>query len=312
MPIQVSATLAVPGNAVNITVNGAFILPYEVALSASWNTSFAVSAKGLASFLVTFGTPAPAGGGTLDYSVYNAVIVPPPPVSPAGGAVTSNLSDYLTETRRLLRDSNGTLYTDTDLTSFINRAIRLRDLDLGMNRLRIAFTLTAGQFDYPIATVTTTGVVLDGNANAIPQDILSIIVIPLGPATSSIRYPLARWPYTKLAFLLSTSFPTYPVVYAMYGASTIFIAPPPAQAYPAEFDFICYSPNLVNAGDTDMMPYPWTEPVTYMAASLAKVQVQRFDEAQGFGEMYAKAMNRVRGRARSIAVSNPWSDLPRK
>ena len=225
-------------------------------------------------------------------------------------ALLTSLSSYLADTRRLLRDGTPILYSDDDLKAYINRAIRQRDLDLGKNRVRMTFTLTAGVFDYPFATIASGGVVVDGNTNAILQDIFSIIVMPIGGAASSTRVPLGRWPYTKLAPLLSTNIPTYPVRYAIYGPSTVMIGPPPAFNYPAEFDFIAYSPDLVNLTDTDIMPYPWTDPVPFMAASIAKVGAQRFDEAKEFGALYADRMNRARPGSR-IVISNPWSDLPR-
>jgi hypothetical protein len=225
-------------------------------------------------------------------------------------ALLTTLSAYLTATRQLLRDSSGSLYTDADLTAFLNRAMRQRDLDLGLNRIRILQALTTGVYDYTFAAIAATGTVLDGNSNAILQDLLSITVIPLGGASSSVRYPLARWPYSKLAFMLSTSYPTYPVCYALYGPTTIMFAPPPAQNYQTEFDFTCYSPDLVNPTDADIMPYPFTDPVPFMAAAFAKMQAQRFDEAESFSGVYKERMNRVRARSRSIAVANPWSDIP--
>lgn len=220
------------------------------------------------------------------------------------------LSDYRTQTRRLLRDSTGALYTDSDLTEFINRAMRQRDEDLGYNRLLMSFTLVASTFRYSYSTIASGGAVLIGSASAVIQNVRSIIIMPLGGATSSVRYPLGRWPYSKLAFLLSTSFPTYPVVYALYGPSTIVLAPPPAGNYAAEFDFIAYSTDLVATSDQDILPYPYTDLVPFMAASFAKVQAQRFDEANQFEEQYMKRLMRVRGHVRDFAVANPLSDIP--
>ena len=227
-----------------------------------------------------------------------------------GSGIYSALSDYLTAVEALLRDATLSLYTSADLTSFINRAMQQRDLDLGLNRLRVSFTLTSGTSDYSFASINAGATVLDGNTNVNLQDVLSIIVIPLGTASSAVRYPLQRWPYTKLAPLLSTTYPTYPIAYSVYGASNIILGPPPAGNYPSEFDFICYSPNLVNSTDQDPMPYPFTDPVPFLAASFAKMQAQRFDEAERFGAIYAERMNRVRARARPISVRNPWDDFP--
>jgi hypothetical protein len=224
----------------------------------------------------------------------------------------SALSDYLAATRRLLHDPAGALYTTPDLTEFINRAIRQRDLDLGINRVRLSMTLTAGVSDYPFATIASAGTVMDGSTNAILMDVMSIFVMPLGTPGSSVRYPLARWPFSKLSYLLSSAYPSYPSCYAVYGSSTIIMGPAPAQNYPAEFDFTASSPDLVNNSDTDIVPYPWTDPIPFLAASFAKVSAQRYDESESLAKIYFERMNRVRGRARSIAISSPWSDLPRR
>lgn len=232
------------------------------------------------------------------------------PVTSASGLFYL-LSDYLTQTRQLLRDSTGALYTDPDLTYFINTALRQRDLDLGFNRVRYSFTLVSGTYSYSFAAIVAGGTVLSGNANAILQDVFSLIVMPLGGATSSIRYPLGRWPYSKLAYLLSTAYPTYPAFYAMYGPSTIMLGPPPNGAYPCEIDCIGYSADLVNPSDQDQMPYPATDLIPYQAAALAKTQAQRFDEAEKFDQVYQRRLMRVRARMHPLSVPNPWSDLPR-
>lgn len=232
------------------------------------------------------------------------------PVQSASG-LFYQLQDYLTQVRQLLRDSTGALYTTTDLTYFINTAMRQRDLDLGFNRVRYSFTLTPSTYIYTFAAIVAGGAVLSGNASAILQDVTSFVVMPIGGATSSIRYPLGRWPYSKIAYLLSTSYPTYPSVYSMYGTSTIAVGPPPDGAYPTEIDFLGYSGDLVNPTDQDQMPYPATDLVPYQAARLAKIQVQLYDDAAGLDAVYQERLRRVRARMHPLSVANPWSDLPR-
>lgn len=223
--------------------------------------------------------------------------------------IYSALSDYLTQTEALLRDANNSLYTQADLTSFINRAMRQRDLDLRLNRLKVTFTLVTNTYDYKFTDIVASGTVVDGNANVNLMDLISIIVIPLGSATSAVRYPLARWPYSRLAPILSTSYPTYPTAYAMYGPTNVILGPPPAGNYPSEWDFRTYSPDLVNSTDQDPMPYPYTDPVPFLAAYFAKIQAQRFDEAQALMQTYKDRLAFVRGGSRSQMVQNPWGDF---
>ena len=222
------------------------------------------------------------------------------------------LSDYRTQTRQFLRDEGTSLYSATDVDAFINRALQQRDLDLGLNRSRIRYTLIVNQFEYLISTIVASGTVLSGPATPNVTDLLSVIVITTtGATTGGIRYPLGRWPYSRLAYLISVAWPTYPQWYAMYGTGSVFLAPPPAAAYPTEWDFVGYASPLVNPGDTDPLPYPWTDPVPFLAAHFGKIQTQRFDEAQEFLKIYQQRLALVRSRGRPMAVANPFADMPR-
>jgi hypothetical protein len=174
----------------------------------------------------------------------------------------------------------------------------------------VFFTIAA-----PPAPFTPTVDIIIIGAGGVPFpniiDVLSIVITPLGQPPGGIRYPLGRWPYSKIAYLLSTAYPTYPVKYALYGVNTIMVAPPPAGAYPTQWDFFGYTTQLVQPIDADPLPFPWTDPIPFWAAAFAKMSVQRFDEANGFKAEAIERTRRVMGRGRPISVSNPWSDLPR-
>ena len=69
----ITGTVTVAAAAVSVTVTGAFVAPYQVAEpSTDWLTDVVITSKTATSFVVTFGTPAPAGGGSLDYLVFDA------------------------------------------------------------------------------------------------------------------------------------------------------------------------------------------------------------------------------------------------
>jgi hypothetical protein len=232
----------------------------------------------------------------------------------------SSLSDYLVETRQLLRDesTSAPLYSTADLTAHINRAIRQRDLDLGINRMRISFPLTANVYEYPFATIVSGGTLLEGSAaNLNPIDVTSIVVWPLGTPPQGTPYLVGRWPYSLLSYLITTSAPSWPVKYCVYGPSTIMFGPVPAYAYPCYWDFFGATTPLVNAGDTDPMPYPYTDPVAFAAAGFAKYSAQRADEARVFYNpdprapgLYQQRLAMVRGRSRPMQVRDPASGLP--
>lgn len=234
----------------------------------------------------------------------------------------STLADYLADTRRLLRakGSSTVVYDDADLTPFINRAKNQRDLVARLIRVRISYALTANQFAYPLATVAANGAVLTKPTNLTtinPIDVLSLIVnTTVGNATTvGIRYPLGRWPYSKVAYLLSTSYPTYPVKFASMGpgsAGTIFLAPPPVNNYPAEWDLFCYSPDLALTTDADVCPYPYTDPIPFFAAAFAKMMAQRMDEAKSLLDLGNQRLAMAVNGARPLTLANPLADLPRR
>lgn len=281
------------------SVTGSFVTPYQLFYTPSWDASVITSAKSPGAFTASF--PDPGTGASVDY-----VMIQPATQVVAG--VQQTLAMYLTDVRALLRDpAPGNTYSDADLTRFINRAIRQRDLDLGMNRSKFLFYLTIGKPDYNYDAIISSAQLLDGNPLLQPMDVLSFIVMPLGGISSSVRYPLGRKAYSSLSPFISTSYPTYPTWFCTYGPTTLFVAPPPANAYPCEIDFVGYSPDLVNQSDMDYMPYPYTDPVPFMACSFAKETLQRFDEAKVFQTIYEERMQRFRAGSRRISVSSPWS-----
>lgn len=225
----------------------------------------------------------------------------------------ATLANYIASTRRTLRDeSTGNVYSDTDLTAWINEAMQHRDLDLRINRMLYSFTLTAGVFRYSFDSVISGGTKLIGAAGVTPVDIYSLVLMPLGDANSTTRYPMGRWPYSELTVLLARNYPSYPIAYSIFGPSTFVLGPPPANGYPVEVDFFGYSSPLVNPTDIDPVPYPWTNSIPFYAAYLAKMQSQRFDEADRFYQRYQEKIGLARSGGRPLAVRNPLSNLSRR
>lgn len=222
------------------------------------------------------------------------------------------LQDYVTKTYRLLRDT-GTLYNPADLIAWINEARHLRDYDTRLVRKVVDFSLVANQSTYELATISA-GDLVRGDTNfANARDIVSVYVIPTGGTAggSGLRYPLGRQPYSKVAYLTSTSWPSYPTVYGVVGWSTVVLAPPPAIGYAAEWDLVGNYPDLTALGELEPMPAPYNDPVPYMAAAIAKENMQRFDEAQMFEGTYLKRLNQLGFGIRKFSVAKPGADLPR-
>lgn len=222
------------------------------------------------------------------------------------------LADYRLKVRRLLRDQTGSLYANDELNAYINEARHRRDL--GTRRVKTCFglSLTANQSTYSLTTVFASTIVR-GLTTAIPKDLVSLHVIPTGGTAGGrgLRYPLSRVPYSQLAYLVSTSWPGYPIAFAVYDPDTIVLAPPPPIAYAAEWDAAGIFPDLIADTDTEPMPDPYNDPLPYLAAAIAKLNAQRYDEADRFEAQYATSMREILFGIRQLAVKTPWADLPR-
>ena len=207
----------------------------------------------------------------------------------------STLSEYITDTRRLLRDSQGIYWSDPELISYINQGMKQRDIDSGQNRLLQTVPLVAGQNMYTINT---------GSFSAATVDVMGIIVL-----VANTRLRLGERVYAEAAsqFQPTTTYTGWPQVFAKFGAASVYIAPAPNQAYDAEWDTCVVSPALSISTDADPLPYPWTEPVPYHAASLARYALQQYDEAEQMKKEYMDILNGIAGGVRGAMVPYPYS-----
>ena len=193
------------------------------------------------------------------------------------------LASYRTRFLRVVKDANqqyfnagaapGTAASYVDIDAWINEAIRWRDLWSGGSRAyKHEQALAVGFDEYDLTTMFPTETILD----------IPYIWVIVGNA----RYKISERPLdevTKFARGL-IRFTSIPVVWCRYGATKLFIATAPASSlYTADFDvttlsvqFASDAPNTV-----DPLPFPYTEPVPYMAAALGKEQWQRqYEEAE--------------------------------
>lgn len=189
------------------------------------------------------------------------------------------LSDYLTDTRRLLHDSTAQYWSDADLTAYINKGLQRVAERCKQVRLLQSVTLAAGTSPYTVnySTLPNTGTI----------DVLGIVVI-----WGNTRIQLRQKSYTWLTTFGQpwTTYTDMPQFMARYGKSQIILAPPPGIIYQSEWDTAVYPPALVNALDVDVSGAPYTEPVPYYAAYWAKMTFQQYDEAAKFNAMYKEAM----------------------
>lgn len=192
------------------------------------------------------------------------------------------LSDYVLETRRLLHDANGRVWTTTELEDYVNDGRNRVAIDTHCLRyLDTAVTFTTGTETYAVSTLTTK------TTRCI--DITNITVL-----WGSQRVPLIWCPWTKFNALYRTWTvnESRPCVWSFAGtspaASTIYIQPVPDQNYTAQVDLFYIPVALVDDSTVDELSYPFNSPVAYYAASKAKEQEQSYGEADALMKQYAK------------------------
>ena len=202
----------------------------------------------------------------------------------------ATLSDYLTETRRYLHDANATYWSDSDLTFYINKAIKQRDRDTGQNRSLVTFPLVVGTSTYALSSVS-----------ARAFDVVDIVLI-----YANVRLVLQQMSYTELSGQLLTvvSYNQQPAAFAKYGAGSIVFGPPPNNNYSTEWDCLVYSADLAAPTDPDPLPYPWTDPVPFKACEFAKQALGEYDLANQFRSQYSQRLQEVQSGARGQMAPN--------
>lgn len=206
--------------------------------------------------------------------------------------VFSSLQDYLTSLRRITKDSNDVYVTQVDKTAYLNMAMQQRDRDSGVNRALASFTLTSTTSMYALSA-----------ANSNSYDVLAIALF-----NGNLRVSLEQRAYNDMQLRYQTinAYQQQPVCFAKYGVTSLIFAPVPDQNYATEWDCLVTSPALVNATDTDPLPYPWTDPVPWMAAHYCKVQLQQMEEAAQHLKTYQERMNGVMAGARGQMIVSPY------
>ena len=92
------------------------------------------------------------------------------------------------------------------------------------------------------------------------------------------------------------------------GALSIYIGPTPDQTYVTDCDVTVIPPALVSGGyDTELIPEPFTTPVKYYAAYLAKFREQAMGEAKMFHDMYKARLVTEAQAFMGRTIADPYS-----
>lgn len=208
------------------------------------------------------------------------------------------LQTYLTQVAQLLQNpaAPSTLYSTSDLTSYINRA-RLQIAGESQSiRGYLSLAVTAASQQYAFSAIDLTA------APAGSAGVFSVAQISysLGAGAAFVRS--RPWPWFNQYHLMdpaATAGP--PAVWAQLGQGTngtIWLNLLD-NAYTLNIDAVIEPAALASDSDPEALPYPWTECVPFFAAYYAYLSAQRPQDADAMFQEY----QRFATRARQISTS---------
>ena len=226
------------------------------------------------------------------------------------------LTAYLTQTRSLLQlpgTNSSNLYTDTDLTRFINIA-----------RGQIAGEGECIWAHGTIPTVANQDVYrfqdLNFGASGITgiQGAIKISSLHYSVGLGQLWLTPRAWPWFSL-YNRNTAVPVpgSPKEWAQYGqgaapsgvlntqmnGGSFYVSPLPDDIYVLNCNTVCYPQALAADGDVEALPYFWTDAVPFFAAYFALMSAQTNARMSEAAQMYKGHYNEFLSRARN--QSNP-------
>ena len=218
------------------------------------------------------------------------------------------LSDYLTDTQRLLHDPQAKYYSTTDLTSYINTARgQIASEGQCVRALPTGNNAAVGQEVYPFGPVNTLVQAQFPGVQSI-QGVLSVAV-----SWGSMKPVLTQMVWSDFQALLRSyniGLQNYPSVYAQYGQGTsgsIYLFPQPSQVSAMDWDCYCLPIALVDDTSVEALPYPWTDAVPYYAAYKAYLNSQRWPDSKAMFDEFTKFMKRARSQSEPPFIPDYYS-----
>lgn len=129
---------------------------------------------------------------------------------------------------------------------------------------------------------------------------------------SNYRYSLPVYSFSVYQAKIRT-YPTQyrwvPAFASQFGQGTegsFYVYPLPSQTYQYELDCFCLPSDLITNLSEEAVPGPWSEAVPYFAAHLAYNEIQNYNAARYYLELFDTMMARYSGYARPGRAVNPY------
>ena len=148
------------------------------------------------------------------------------------------------------------------------------------------------------------------NFSCLPQGNQTLDVLNVNLYWGNTRIPMRYLPWTQFNAELRywQNNVQRPICFSIYGQNQIYFGPVPDQSYIIDLDTVVLPTALVNATDIDTIISPYTSPVPYYAAYLAKYYEQSFGEAEIYKQEYIKHTQAVLVSISTRRIPDPYSN----
>lgn len=203
------------------------------------------------------------------------------------------LASYLAVTRLLLANpaAKTALYTDSDLTRYINLARQQMAAETECVRAYGSLAIVSPTAQYSMSAIST------GRADA--TAVISVRQASLSTGSAGLSIPMAARPFEWFnTYILQNQYnvaraPDTWTVFEQGQQGILFVNPPDAN-YTLKLDTACLPIALVDDTTAEAIPYPWQDAVPYYAAFYAYMSSQRQSDADKAYQRYEEFANRAR------------------
>jgi hypothetical protein len=211
--------------------------------------------------------------------------------------MSTTLATYITATRRLLHDANANFWTDAELTDYINDARNRLVRDTGVLRTIQTSATVTNQEIYQFSTL--------------PQGTQTMDILNINLYWGNSRVPMRYLPWTQFNAELRfwQNYVGRPIAFSLYGPQQFYLAPVPDQVYVLEIDTVIEPVPMTLPVTVDPIPDPWTGPVPFYAAYLAKFKEQSYGEAELFNQQYKNRVQSVLTGTYTRRMPDPYSSI---
>ena len=209
---------------------------------------------------------------------------------------------YLIQLQRLLQNPPATqsLYATNDLASFINTARAQLAGEAECVRLNGSLSISSSTNTYNFSSISLA-------ANTPPPSVLNVRQATLVSGSGAVYLGIRPYQWATL-YWLNNSAPVkaQPTEYAQQGqgqSGTLVFNPAPDASYTVKFDCVCEPGDLpTDDSGTELIPYPYTDAVQFLAAYWAYMSAQRQGDADQMYQRYEVFKDRARRQSNASVL----------